>query len=363
MTGLECGDAADLRLKNFLQTMPKVELHAHLNGSLSETTMNKLIALKQKKCCDGKMQPGLNFNCLSASSLSECFRLFSVIHEITDSPEAIKMATTDVITDFYNDGVCHLEIRSTPKEVAGTMSQRLYVQSVLAAIKECKDTFPAMSMKLILSVNRGNPVSIAEETVNLAVEYFSSGDDVVGLDLSGNPLEGNISSLIPILQYGKNAGLKLSLHMAETPNTSDEASNLLKLRPDRIGHGTYLHPSKGGSQENLSTLQQLQIPLEICLTSNIISRTIPSYSEHHFPLWRRIDYPCVLCTDDKGIFNTCLSNEYYLAEQHYSLGAENIWTLALESINYSFLDDENKKILHHSFLKEKDNVFSKLNAV
>ncbi|GFQ67832.1 adenosine deaminase-like protein [Trichonephila clavata] len=76
----------EMQLQTFIK-MPKIELHAHLNGSLSHRTLQKLIDLKKK--CGMSGECDLKLPCLTSNDLSECFKVFDLIHEITDSLEAI----------------------------------------------------------------------------------------------------------------------------------------------------------------------------------------------------------------------------------------------------------------------------------
>nr|XP_036874873.1 adenosine deaminase-like protein [Manis javanica]XP_036874874.1 adenosine deaminase-like protein [Manis javanica]XP_036874875.1 adenosine deaminase-like protein [Manis javanica] len=101
----------------FYSELPKVELHAHLNGSISSNTMKKLIAKK----------PGIKIHeqmtmidKQKKRTLEECFQMFQIIHQVTTSPEDILMVTKDVIKEFADDGVKYLELRSTPRRENAT---------------------------------------------------------------------------------------------------------------------------------------------------------------------------------------------------------------------------------------------------
>ncbi|XP_032963779.1 adenosine deaminase-like protein isoform X3 [Rhinolophus ferrumequinum] len=302
---------------NFYSELPKVELHAHLNGSISSNTMKKLIAKK----------PGLKIHDQMTMidkgkkrTLEECFQMFQIIHQLTTSPEDILMVTKDVIKEFADDGVKYLELRSTPrKENATGMTKKTYVESVLEGIKQSKHENLDIDVRYLISVDRRGGPSVARETVKLAEEFFLSTEDtVLGLDLSGDPTAGQAKDFLEPLLEAKKSGLKLALHLSEIPNQIKETQVLLDLLPDRIGHGTFLS-SEGGSLDLVNFVRKHQIPLELCLTSNIKSQTVPSYDQHHFGFWYSIAHPSVICTDDKGVFATHLSQEYQLAAETFNL--------------------------------------------
>ncbi|NP_001342677.1 adenosine deaminase-like protein isoform X4 [Mus musculus] len=205
---------------------------------------------------------------------------------------------------------------------------------------------------------RGGP-TIARETVELAKEFFLSTENtVLGLDLSGDPTIGQANDFLEPLLEAKKAGLKLALHLAEIPNREKENQMLLSLLPDRIGHGTFLSASEAGALDQVDFVRQHQIPLELCLTSNIKSQTVPSYDQHHFGFWYSIAHPSVICTDDKGVFATYLSQEYQLAAETFNLTPFQVWDLSYESINYIFACDNTRSELRKRWTHLKQKVLN-----
>ncbi|XP_007173642.1 adenosine deaminase-like protein isoform X1 [Balaenoptera acutorostrata] len=338
----------------FYSKLPKVELHAHLNGSISSNTIKKLIAKK----------PGLKIHYQMTMidkgkkrTLEECFQMFQIIHQLTTSPEDILMVTKDVIKEFADDGVKYLELRSTPRENATGMTKKTYVESVLEGIKQSKQENIDIDVRYLISVDRRGGPSVAKETVKLAEEFFLSTEDtVLGLDLSGDPTAGQAKDFLEPLLEAKKSGLKLALHLSEIPNQKKETQVLLGLLPDRIGHGTFLNSLEGGSLDLVDFVRQHQIPLELCLTSNVKSQTVPSYNQHHFGFWYSIVHPAVICTDDKGVFATHLSQEYQLAAETFHLTQSQVWDLSYESISHIFASDSTKSDLRKKWNHLKPKV-------
>ncbi|XP_068961995.1 adenosine deaminase-like protein isoform X3 [Petaurus breviceps papuanus] len=331
------------------------ELHAHLNGSISSATMKKLIAKKPDLKIHDQMTV---IDKGKKRTLKECFQMFQLIHQITTSPEDILMVTKDVIKEFADDGVKYLELRSTPREENATgMTKKSYVEAVLEGIKQSKQENLDIEVRYLIAIDRRGGPSVAKETVKLAEEFIlSSEDTVLGLDLSGDPSAGHGKDFLEPLLEAKKAGLKLALHLSEIPNQEEETQALLGLPPDRIGHGTFLSSCVGGSLDLVEFVKQHRIPLELCLTSNIKSQTVPSYDQHHFGFWYGIAHPSVICTDDKGVFATRLSQEYQLAAETFDLTQTQMWDLSYESINYIFASSSTKSELR----KKWNNMKSKL---
>lgn len=170
-------------MEEFCKMLPKVELHAHINGSVSESTIEKLVAKKQK------LDHQFSFKKGSTATLKECFEKFRLIHQLTDNVDAVYQVTYDVIHEFCDDNVQYLELRSTPREVTETgMTKELYVDAVLRAIRDCEAENLDIEVKLLLAIDRRNGVQVGRDTVKLAQKFRESHPDlVVGIDLSGDP--------------------------------------------------------------------------------------------------------------------------------------------------------------------------------
>eukprot|EP00058_Branchiostoma_floridae_P000936 XP_002586424.1 hypothetical protein BRAFLDRAFT_107703 [Branchiostoma floridae] len=344
-----------LGLAEFCRQLPKVELHAHLSGSVSEATIQKL-QLKKGVGHDHAHQGDIAIGKGETRHLEEPFRIFKIIQDLSDTEEAIFTMTEDVISEFAADGVRYLELRSTPRHVPHTgMTPSSYVESILSAIQACKDREDVV-VRLLLAIDRRQSVETAMATVRLAQEYALRSDGVVvGIDLSGNPAVGDGRDFIPVLKEAQNSGLKLALHIAEISQqaTSPETAALLSLPPDRVGHGTFIHHN----QDLADMVADKNIPFEICLTSNVKAQTVASYSDHHFQHWYSKKHPCVLCTDDKGVFCTMLSEEYRHAADMFHLTHTDLWDLSYRSIDHIFGGEDLKQQLRDRWNTEKEKLF------
>lgn len=118
-------------------------------------------------------------------------------------------------------------------------------------------------------------------------------------------------------------------NLLQVPSQLEETDLLLNLPPERIGHGTFLHPDVGGSKSLVDKVVKNNIPLgktkivgifcsvqwfeaqafvfleELCLTSNFKGQTVPCYSMHHFKYWFQLGHPCVICV---SCFSLYLAN-------------------------------------------------------
>ena len=219
--------------------------------------------------------------------------------------------------------------------------------------------------RLLLSIDRRRSLDIAQETLALYLKLRDEspfGYLLGGIDFSGDARSNDATAFIPVMKKAQDNGIRLAVHLAEIPNEKETCAFLgsmsnesgviliiiqslmlcpvftlsilysinlhyifqiaacelyLPLRsacsgllpnnsyliPDRIGHGTYIHPAiLGGSQRMWDLLVDSEIPLEICLTSNVKCKTAKSYQDHHVKHLLAANHPFVICTDVRKEF-------------------------------------------------------------
>ncbi|GLH05305.1 Adenosine deaminase-like protein [Gryllus bimaculatus] len=149
----------------FCAQLPKIELHAHLNGSLSSDTLKRLHIMKEGKSADDIDIPDIT----KMTNLEECFKIFGLAHSLTSSPEALRVATRDVVREFAEDGVVHLELRTTPRAVETIMSHEQYVEAVLEEATR-EGAAQGIGVKGVFATTLSNEYYLAAEHFSLSRE-------------------------------------------------------------------------------------------------------------------------------------------------------------------------------------------------
>lgn len=180
----------------FCTSLPKAELHAHINGCVRPSTLRELAS----SCGDLRLKEEVTTLLHDGErSLAECFALFAVIHRLTTRHDLVERVTQEVVDDFAADGVLYCELRTTPKRLLSEgITKVSYVDAVLRGVDAAvcgpnggNGTGP-ITIRLLLSIDRREGAEDALETVQLAASLRSRG--VVGVDLSGNPTLGEWST-------------------------------------------------------------------------------------------------------------------------------------------------------------------------
>lgn len=194
----------------------------------------------------------------STNGLAKFFRLCNIAHAITSNPWNVYKVTVGVITEFYLDNVIYLELRTTPRAGEG-MTKAEYVKQVINGINDVTSQRETMVVKLILSINRSHSVSETEESLNVIIEMKELYPDVIkGVDLCGDPSSGSFNA--KLFEKARESGLYVTLHCGEVSN-ENEVVQMLNFKPDRLGHGTCMHPKYGGSENIWKIYETRKIPL------------------------------------------------------------------------------------------------------
>jgi len=242
------------------------------------------------------------------------FSAFETVYTLISTREALATATRAVLAQFLESNradppeCTYLELRTTPRPTS-TLSAMEYIHTVLSEVEK----YPPNRAALILSLDRRMPVDsdqtavTVEETIDAAVQLKKQGRRIVGVDLCGDPLAGDMSLLEPYIAKAKAAGLGITLHVAETPkNPPEETLQLLSYGPHRLGHATFL------DEEAKEKVVKERIAVELCLSSNLLCKTVPTLSAHHIAFYLERNHSVAVCTDDTLPFRTSLTAEYAL---------------------------------------------------
>ncbi|GAM42918.1 adenosine deaminase [Talaromyces pinophilus] len=310
-------DALSSVTEEFTKRLPKIELHAHLSGSITRQCLHEIWL--HKKARDPNfaiedpwvlMPPGkVNYG------LDIFFDVFSKsIYNLVNDAETIIYATKSVLNDFRADGVRYLELRTTPREIRDEdghvlISREEYVNIVLRGIQEFQqeqqednEADTEMSIYLILSIDRGrDTASSAEEVVNIALHHhrttFPNKPVIVGIDLCGNPLKGDVSLFRSAFELARTHKLGTTIHFAETiysnENDAEELETLLSFEPNRLGHVIHV------PDEIKEKIASRKLGLELCMSCNVHAKMIVGgggYEDHHFgEWWLRTECAVSLC--------------------------------------------------------------------
>jgi adenosine deaminase len=209
-----------------VKQMPKIELHAHLHGSVRLSTLQELAALNGE-------ENNVILESHHAGMVEKPFELFPLIHKTINRKEIVQQVLLEMIQDFANENTIYLEIRSTPRTLADGTTPHEYLLALVEMIDFLKNmsngispnttTIGKMMVRLIVSIDRAKPYQEAFNSLQSIKEIQEQYPGIiVGIDFSGNPLGGRFNEFIEIFKIAREKlGLKVTIHAAETKELSD----------------------------------------------------------------------------------------------------------------------------------------------
>jgi adenosine deaminase len=330
-----------------IKKLPKIDLHRHLDGSVRVETVRDA-ATKHNftlPTTDLRKLKRLVQVSPECSSLTEFLKAFEFFYDFLKYPDVVERIAFESCEDARKENIRYLELRfAPPLQATKNFSEEEVVRCAISGVKEGMKKF-GIKVGLILCVYR----SLSEEqnwaTVKLAEKYF--GDGVVGIDLAGDESRYDVNLYKKFFNYIVDAKIPITCHAGEGAG-AESIKNALILGANRIGHGVRLYED----QELMRKVRDLQIPLEICLTSNKQTQVVKTFEDHPFKMYYDFGIKVTLNTDDPSVSGIDINHEYILAQEVYKLTIEDLKKIVLNGIESAFLPKKEKMVLINEIKKE-----------
>lgn len=334
------------KLRAFLQQIPKIDLHRHLEGSLRLQTLAE-IAVEHGIDLPSYRMEDLRRYVQARDDQPDYHRFlakFRLLRRLYRSREALERIATEAVADAAADNIRYLELRFNP--IALSRAQRFPLQDVVewvtSAIAGAQQTDP-ITVRLILQIGRDEIPSVAEEILELALAYRARG--VVGLDLAGDEVNYPAHRLAHIFRRARQEGLGVTIHAGEAGGAANVQDAILRFHAQRIGHG--IHALE--NSEVVRLVRERNIALEVCPTSNLQTGAVRSLSHHPLPDMLALGLRATLNTDDPSISDTTLTDEYLITVMAMGMDLEQIRTTVFNALDAAFLPEAERESLREQF--------------
>ena len=316
------------------KNIPKIELHLHLDCSLSYDVVKKIDSRIDYNEYKSSFQASP-----SCSSLKDYISCADRAIELMQTKENLELIVEDLFDQLNNDNVIYAEIRFAPllhcekgldaEKVVDIVSKSAYIQSKKYNI----------NYGLILCTLRHYSEEESLKTVKLVNEFSEKG--VVGFDIAADEAGYPIDNHIKAFNYAKNNNLNITAHAGEAKGPESIWETVNELHAKRIGHGVRCLEDKN----LVKFLAENNYHLEICLTSNIKTKTFKSFNDHPINEISESLISLSINTDGRTISNTNLSKEYTILSNKFNWSIEKILECNLNAIDHSFTTKETKEKL------------------
>lgn len=315
----------------FIRSLPKAELHLHLEGSIEPATLLELRA--RRGLPDISLADAAQIYAFEDfSGFLEAFKAVSAVLRTGDDYELIAYR---LIEQLKAQNVLHAEVYVS---VGVCLWWKLDFATIFEGLERGRQRGEhdfGLSLLWIFDAVRQFGPDEARRVAELAARYRDQ--NVVGFSIAGDERRAGPELFRDVYSWAADQGLRLTAHAGET-NGPESIWGALNIKAERIGHAL----SAARDPELMEELARRQIPIEICLSSNLRTRCCASETEH--PLRNYFDHGLMITlnTDDPAMFSTSLSQEYSRAQEQFAFSDEHLRELARNSFEASFLPAEKK---------------------
>ncbi len=322
-----------------VNTLPKVELHRHIEGAIRYTTMKEWVLADKLISRDASEEQLRDFILITkpVDGLKVFLEKFGLIHRVLSTPERIQQMAFEACADAYAEGVRVLELRYSPVFIQGERTD-LTFDRILAAMQAGIDAavkqFP-MAVGLIGILGREWDLPTATRVADF---FIANKDTLLGMDLANDEANFGSGPFAGLFRKARAAGLRLTVHAGESniPASSQSIRSALdELGAERLGHGVQIYKDPALMEE----VARRGIILELCPTSNILTKCIASLQAYPIRAIRAAGVRMSLNADDPGVFDYDLNHEYRAMAELHGLGEADFAAINRDACAASFIPE------------------------
>lgn len=314
-----------------LKKLPKIELHCHLDGSLSKNFIERRLgrAVSQEEL-------SVSEDC---QSLAQYLEKFDLPGRCLQDEAGLEGAGYDILETMSQESVCYAEIRFAPLlSVTGQMGTKQVITALLKGLEQGKRDF-GVEYNVITCAMRHHDGEQNYEMIKTAYEFLGKG--VCAADLAGAEASYPMREFMELFQKTKQLGMPFTIHAGECGSVQNIA-DAVQAGAGRIGHGIAMSKNR----EIQRRVKEAGIGIEMCPISNLQTKAVKSAAQ--YPIREFLDAGLLVTvnTDNRTVSNTSMTKELDFIQCMYGIRDSEIRMLMRNAVQVSFLDEERKNRLY-----------------
>jgi aminodeoxyfutalosine deaminase len=326
-------------LSSFIAGLPKAELHVHHVGSASPAIVSEL-AMRHPGIVPIDTEELRRF--FEFRDFAHFVEVYLAVVALIRTDADIRYLTYEVARELaFTQQVRYAELTCTPytSVLPDDPDHGIPIEAYTEAIEDARMAAErdfGIVLRWIYDIPGESGMPAADATLSFATNHRV--DALVGFGLGGPEIGVSRPQFKPHFDAARRVGLHSVPHAGETTGPETVWDSLRVLGAERIGHGT----SSAQDEKLLAYLAKQGIPLEVCPSSNVATRAVPSLEDHPIRAFRDAGVTITVNSDDPSMFGTSLNQEYEIAARLLDLDTGGVADLARAGVRASFAPDDLK---------------------
>ncbi len=314
--------------------MPRVELHCHLDGSLSKGCIEELLGRTV-----AEEELGVSPDC---RDLAQYLEKFDLPLSVLQSEAGLKRAGYDFIQTMHNEHMDYVEVRFAPllSMQKGLATDKI-IASVIDGLEKGKNEYD-VEYGVIVCAMRHHSYEENLAMLKAAREFLGNG--VCGADLAGNEAEYPMSEFMGLFREVHRLGFPFTIHAGECGNVKN-ITDAIECGATRIGHGIAMR----NDEAVMKLCADRKIGVEMCPISNLQTKAVKDMSE--YPMKQFLDKKIMVTvnTDNRTVSTTTMDKEIDFIQKNYGITADEIVCMMKNAVEVSWADESVKDRLMKMF--------------
>lgn len=291
--------------------MKYIDLHAHLDGSITLDIAKKLAKMQNIAIPDDQKLLKLIRAPENLENLNDFLKCFEFPLSLLQTEKSIAEAVRLVLENMKNDSVIYTEIMFAPQlHTKNGLSQEKVISAALEGLKNSD-----LHANLLLCIMRGEGNEKEnDKTLELAQKHITNDGGIVGLNLAGAEALYPTENYHTLFEKAKKCGIPFSIHAGEADG-AESIKSAIEMGASRIGHGVRAYENKNVVQ----MIKNRGITLEMCPTSNRLTKAVCDMKKYPFMTYLNSNVKVTINTDDLAIEGTTITKEFQYMEKTFGL--------------------------------------------
>lgn len=313
-----------------LKVLPKIELHCHLDGSLSQEFLEKRLGRSVKSS-----EIHVSDDC---RSLQEYLERFDLPGQCLQDEEGLELAGYDVLKSMSEENVRYAEVRFAPLLSENEqLSCSQVIEAVIRGMNRGKEEF-GVEYGIITCAMRHHSYEENLRMLCIAREYLGQG--VCAADLAGAEAIYPMSEFMGLFEEVKKSGMPFTIHAGECGSVQNILDSV-EAGALRIGHGIAMR----GNIEVQKLIREKGIGIEMCPISNLQTKAVENQSQYPLREFLNHQLKVTINTDNRTVSNTTMTKELKFIQENYGVTDEEIILMMKNAVDTAFTEDTVKERL------------------